>query len=66
LIGEQLPLFGKMSVLLSSTSSNPRKVFKSDVFGLFDREGEGTKIVSNLVSIAGLIPQISGFRRREH
>jgi len=52
-------------VLSSSTSNNPRKVFKSEVFELLDREGDGTMIISNLVSIAGQIPQVSGFRHRE-
>jgi hypothetical protein len=49
LIGEQLPLFGKIAMSSSSLSNNPRKVLKSEVFGLLHREGEGNMIISNLV-----------------
>ena len=39
LIGEQLPLFGKIAAPSSTTSNNPRKVFKSEVSGQLDSEG---------------------------
>ena len=48
----------------SSTSNNPRKVLKSEVFGQFDSEGEGIMIISNLLITVELIPQVSSFRHR--
>jgi len=59
-----LPLFGKIAVPSSSTSNNPRKVLKSEVFGQLDSEGEGIMIISNLLITVELIPQVSSFRHR--